>query len=203
MGSLRILSSIQKKEPTAKGMMYVNVEVARQHLETLVDTGASNLFMADRVAKKLGILVEKGKKTWLKTVNLKEVPPARIAKDLEIRIGHWTSHETVEVIPLDDYDFVIGLDFIDKINSLMVPFADCLWVLDSRCQCVVVVKCITGNAKILSAMQLTKGLRKGKATYIASLKVEDPVDEVTGIPPEVACILEDFRSVMALELPKE
>lgn len=81
------------------------------------------------------------------TVHSKEVPSVEIAKDMEIRIGHQANHKTIVVISLDDYDFVIGLDFIDRINALVVPFTDCLCILDSQCQYVVPVKRIMGKAR--------------------------------------------------------
>lgn len=89
--------------------------------------------MVDQVAKKLGIKVEKGKRTWLKTVNSKEVPTIGLGWHLEVRIGQWASPKTVETIALDDYDFIIGLDFLDKINALVAPFADCFCMLEQRC----------------------------------------------------------------------
>lgn len=47
LGSLLVLSSFQKKEHKTKGMMFTDIEVARQWLEAPVDTGASDLFMVD------------------------------------------------------------------------------------------------------------------------------------------------------------
>lgn len=44
-------------------MMLVDVKVAEQCLDALVNTRASDLFMTDWVAKKLGVLVEKRKMT--------------------------------------------------------------------------------------------------------------------------------------------
>ncbi|PKI57070.1 hypothetical protein CRG98_022574, partial [Punica granatum] len=100
------------------------------------DTRASNLFISEEGAKKLGLRVAKTRGR-LKTVNSEEVPTCRVAKDMDIRIGQWSGNETIEVIPLDDYDFVIGMDFLDRINALLVPFVDCICVLDAMCQCVV------------------------------------------------------------------
>lgn len=84
LGSLWLLSSTQEKDKKTKVMMYVDVKV--KGLVAFVDTGASNIFMANQVAKKPGMQVKKGKKTGLKTINLKEVPTTRITKDLNIPI---------------------------------------------------------------------------------------------------------------------
>lgn len=129
-------------------------------MSALVDTGASNLFISEEGAKKLGLRVEKTKGR-LKTVNSEEVPTCGIARDVSIRMGQWSGKEIVEVIPLDDYAFVIGMDFLDRIDALILPFADCICILDAGCQCIVPVKRSTGSGqKMLSAMQLTRGVKK-------------------------------------------
>lgn len=74
----------------------------------VVYMGASNLFTVGQEAKKLGVQVEKGKKTWLKTINSKEVPTVGIAQILEIPTGQWTRRQEVEVIPLNDLTLSLG-----------------------------------------------------------------------------------------------
>ncbi|KAJ8627131.1 hypothetical protein MRB53_020438 [Persea americana] len=136
LGSI-ILSSIKtKKSARQKGLMFVDIVVASNKMNALVDTRASDLFMSEIAAKKLGLLVEKGN-GWIKTVNSREVPTMGREQGVEIQLGQWTGKEAIEVIPLDDYELVIGLDFLDRINALLVPFANCLCILDPRCQCIV------------------------------------------------------------------
>lgn len=77
------------------------------------------------------------------------------------------------MILLDDYDFVIEMDFLDRINDLIVPVADCIFILESKCQGVVSVKHLMGNGqKTLLTMQLKKGVRKGEFTYLALVKID-------------------------------
>ncbi|PKI67971.1 hypothetical protein CRG98_011567 [Punica granatum] len=139
LGSLRILSSITtRKANRSKGLMFADVEIVGKAFSALVDTGASDLFISEEGAKKLGLRIEmiRGR---LKMVNSKEVPTCGVAKDVDIWIGLWSRKETIEIIPLDDYDFIIGMDFLDRTDALLVPFADCICVLDVKCQCVVLV----------------------------------------------------------------
>ncbi|KAH1129450.1 hypothetical protein J1N35_000828 [Gossypium stocksii] len=62
------------------------------------------------------------------------------------------------MIYLDDYDFMLGLNFIDNINALVIPFVDYMCILDARQQqCVVLVsQDMRGETKVLSAIQLAK-----------------------------------------------
>ncbi|PKI61277.1 hypothetical protein CRG98_018341 [Punica granatum] len=87
LGSLRILSSITtRKANRSKGLMFADVEIAGKAFSALVDTGASNLFISEEGAKKLGLCVERTRGR-LKTVNSEEVPTCSVAKDVDIRIG--------------------------------------------------------------------------------------------------------------------
>ncbi|PKI66399.1 hypothetical protein CRG98_013201 [Punica granatum] len=204
LGSLRILSSITtRKANQSKGLMFADVEIAGKAFSALVNTGASNLFISEEGAKKLGLRVERTRGR-LKTVNSEEVLTCGVAKDVDIRIGQWSGKETVEVIPLDDYDFVIGMDFLDRIDALLVPFADCICVLDAKCQCVVPVKRSMGNGqKTLSAMQLKRGIQKGEVTYLAALKVDEDGGSEDDVPAKVAQVLNSFKDVMLTKLPKK
>lgn len=97
-----------------------------------------------------------------------------MAHGVELQLGDWKGKETLEVISLDDYDFVIGLDFLDRINALLVPFANCICILDPRCQCIVPVRRESGpSTKVLSAIQLAKGVRREEES-LASKKESGP-----------------------------
>ncbi|KAE8717722.1 hypothetical protein F3Y22_tig00110029pilonHSYRG00062 [Hibiscus syriacus] len=72
-----ILNTMEvKKGRKKKGLMLMDVNVAGQKLSALVDTGASELFMSEPVAKRLGLHVQKVNGS-IKTVNAEEVPIAR------------------------------------------------------------------------------------------------------------------------------
>ncbi|PKI46788.1 hypothetical protein CRG98_032825 [Punica granatum] len=120
LGSLRILSSITtKKANRLKGLMFADVEIAGKEFTTLVDTGASNLFISEEGAKKLGLCVERTR-GWLKTVNSKEVPTCGVAKDVDIRIEQWSGKETIEV----DEDAGSGDDVPAEVAQVLDSFKD-------------------------------------------------------------------------------
>ncbi|GMJ10676.1 hypothetical protein HRI_004736800 [Hibiscus trionum] len=68
-----------KKGNKKKGLMFVDITVTGQKLSALVDTGASELFISEQAAKKLGLCVEKAS-GFIKTVYSKEAPIAGIEK---------------------------------------------------------------------------------------------------------------------------
>lgn len=93
--------------------------------------GASDLFILKRVASKLGLSVSILTKK-LKTVNSKEVPTMEVAQGFELQIGQWKDKKDFDATHLDNYDFALVLNFLDKINALLVLFADCICILDTH-----------------------------------------------------------------------
>ena len=57
-------------------------------------------------------------------------------------------------------------------------------------------------AKVLSAIQLAKGMRKNEEIFLAALKLDKAPKDMGRIPPKVLDVLEFFKDVMPLELPK-
>ncbi|PKI58978.1 hypothetical protein CRG98_020623 [Punica granatum] len=96
LGSLGIFSSITtRKANRSKGLMFADVEIVGKAFSALVDIGASNLFIFEEGAKKLGLRVKRTRGR-LKMVNSEEVPTCGVAKDVDIRIGQWSGKETIE-----------------------------------------------------------------------------------------------------------
>ncbi|PKI50610.1 hypothetical protein CRG98_028997, partial [Punica granatum] len=189
----RGVQDLHKAMSTAESLVEFRSSSKSDSKEKGKPKGASNLFISEEGAKKLGLRVERTRGR-LKMVNSEEVPTCGVAKDVDIRIGQWSGKKTIEVIPLDDYDFVIGMDFLDRIDALLVPFADCICVLDAKCQCVVPVKRSMRNGqKTLSAMQLNRGIHKGEVTHLAALKVDEDAGSGDHVPAEVAQVLDSFK----------
>ena len=116
-----------------------------------------------------------------------------------MQLGDWKGKKTIKVIPLDDYDFMVGLDFLNLINALLVPFANCLCILDTRCQCIMLVRRESDQgSKVLSTIQLAKGVRREEVTYLATLKHEEHVEPNDETHLKVLEVLESFTDVMPL-----
>lgn len=117
--------------------MFANETIKETTTGAVIHIGASDIFILEKAAKKLNLRVKKGA-GWLKIVNSKEAPTSKIARDVELHIEQWTSKETIELIPLNDYNFIVG--FLDKIYALIIPFVDCICILDTCYQCAILVK---------------------------------------------------------------
>ncbi|PPS00208.1 hypothetical protein GOBAR_AA20454 [Gossypium barbadense] len=158
------------KDKASNRLMFVDIIVAGKGLSALVDTGASDLFMFEGMARELGLKIEKDL-GQIKMVNSKSVSISNVAKGMELQLGKWTSKATIKVISLDDYDFVVGLSLLEWINVGIFPSRNYMVIYDSNHQCMVRLKrkgSIEG--KTLSAIQFAKGVHRDEVFYLATLR---------------------------------
>ncbi|KAE8718446.1 cytochrome P450 78A7-like [Hibiscus syriacus] len=104
--------------------------------ETMKLGSIIKLYLSEQAAKKLDLQVEKTS-GFIKTVNTKEVLIVGEERGIKLSIGGWIGKESIKVIPLDDFDFVIGISFLDRINAFPLPFVDCLVICDPKHKCIV------------------------------------------------------------------
>ncbi|EOY26319.1 Uncharacterized protein TCM_027814 [Theobroma cacao] len=180
LGSMQ-LGAVRKGGKQAKGLMYADMVVAGQHVEALVDTGASDLFVSEQGAAKLDLKADSAG-GWVKTVNSKWVRIKGIAKGIDVQLGEWHGTEDIEVIQMDDYEVVMGLNFLERIQALLVPHEDSICIVGSKGQCVVPVRrgCAQ-STKTLTAIQLAEG----EQICAVVRSVEDTPGNIVEAPDEV------------------
>ncbi|KAG8371594.1 hypothetical protein BUALT_Bualt13G0104200 [Buddleja alternifolia] len=112
-------------------------------------------------------------------------------------------------VPLDDFDIILGMQFLISANAFVCPRAGGLLFVDAECN--PFVKGVfpsddpgPSNNKngCLSAMQVKKGLKHGEMTYLAAM-VEIKKDVFQEVPDAIATLLVEFEDIFPSELPKE
>ncbi|CAL8989012.1 unnamed protein product [Prunus brigantina] len=120
MGAIRRFNALQAKgaqpQVQAKGVMFVDAVVNGMTTRCLVDTGASHNFMSVQEAKRLRCRVSKEAGS-MKTVNSTAKPIDGVAHGVELHIATWKGVADFSVIPMDDYDVVLGMEFMDKFSK--------------------------------------------------------------------------------------
>ncbi|XP_072953162.1 uncharacterized protein [Typha angustifolia] len=138
----------------------------------------------------------------MKAVNLKSQPITRQVKDVHIAIGSWRAKANFMVVPLDDFQVILGIEFLQTARGVPMLFLNALCMIGDESPCVVsVAKMTTKETKQLLALQLKKGVKKGEQTFLAALKLEADPLENGPIPLGVAKVLKEFEDVMPPELP--
>ncbi|MBA0670074.1 hypothetical protein Goklo_028979 [Gossypium klotzschianum] len=87
----------RKNRDGEEGLMFVDINIAGQKRSALVDTGALDLFISKKVAKKLGLSIRKSNKK-IKIVNFDEASTVGVVKNVELQIGEWKGKEEFEVV---------------------------------------------------------------------------------------------------------
>ena len=76
------------------------------------------------------------------------------------KLGPWEGGINFTVSPMDDFDVVLGLDFMVTAQAILILAANCLLFLGER-SCVVPTTILPrSRKKILFAMQFTKGVNR-------------------------------------------
>jgi hypothetical protein len=205
MNPLQVRLNALKAETPAE-LMYVPVEANSVETSAMLDTGATHNFVAARMVEKLGLKLSKCP-SRLKAVNSEAQPVAGIAYSVHLKVGEWSGKVNFLVVPLDDFDVILGNEFFVLAKAVPMPFVGGLLIMDEKQPCFV--RAARGaphsdkgsKESTLSAMQLKQGLRRGEVTYLAAMR-EIKEETWMDVPEEVVEVLEEFGDVMPPELPK-
>lgn len=78
---------------------------------------------------------------------------------MKIKIGSWERKVNMTVAIIDYFDFVLGLDFMTKVQTIPFPVASCLTFFGKQL-CVVLATILPKSKKrIISTIQFKKGLK--------------------------------------------
>uniref|UniRef100_A0A803N015 Ty3 transposon capsid-like protein domain-containing protein n=1 Tax=Chenopodium quinoa TaxID=63459 RepID=A0A803N015_CHEQI len=202
MGSLRLFSSVRatpKAEestkvvkvstlPRPKGsLMFVDTLVNGRASKALVDCGASHNFITGKEAMKLGIKYTK-EPGRIKTVNTSPVPILGVAHKVPICLGQWSGTINLTVVHMDDFSLVLGLEFIDTVRPFSFEADGSIMIKRDQGSWSVPVTREEVEAKTISAIQVSRGIKKGQETFLASLvKEEEP--HGNEVPSEISGVL--------------
>uniref|UniRef100_A0A803LW10 Ty3 transposon capsid-like protein domain-containing protein n=1 Tax=Chenopodium quinoa TaxID=63459 RepID=A0A803LW10_CHEQI len=202
MGSLRLFSSVRatpKDEestkvvqvstlPRPKGsLMFVDTLVNGRASKALVDCGASHNFITEKEAMKLGIknTKEPGR---IKTVNTSPVPILGVAHKVPICLGQWSGTINLTVVHMDDFSLVLGLEFIDTVRPFSFEADGSIMIKRDQGSWSVPVTREEVEAKTISAIQVSRGIKKGQETFLAAL-VEEEEPHGNEVPSEISGVL--------------
>ena len=202
---LQLLNVIHGETPVQKSLMHIHALVNGVQVKALVDSGATHNFVATKEAARLGLRLEEDT-SRIKAVNSKAQKIQGVAKNVPMKIGDWEGMCSLLCVPLDDFDLILGVDFLLRAKVALIPHLGGLMVLEEKQPCFVQALRAKdggkGQPEMLSAIQLKKGLKRGQETYVAAL-IEIKEGQTMEVPDSVVKILKEFSDVMPAELPKE
>ena len=101
--------------------MFVDATInSRPSKSTLIDSGATQNFIADQEARKLGLTIENDPKE-MKSVNSEVLPIVGVSKRVPFKLGTWTGEMDLVMVRMDDFDVVLGMDFLQEHKVILMP----------------------------------------------------------------------------------
>ena len=96
----------------------------------------------------------------MKVMNSAALPIIGIVKQTMIRLEGWSGPVDFVVVKMDDFDVVLGMEFLLKHQVIPMPLAKCFVITGSTLSVQTDLRQPDG-LKIILAMQLKKGLTRG------------------------------------------
>ncbi|RVW81577.1 hypothetical protein CK203_049483 [Vitis vinifera] len=153
--------------------MYVEALVNGKATKALMDTSATHNFVSKDEVKRLELQASK-EGGWFKAINSAAKPSQGVARRVTMHIGSWEGRVDFTVAPMDYFEMVPGMDFLQKVKAMPLPFLRTMDILEEEKPCMVPT--------------VTKGKR----------------DDGSGepMPKKIEEVLDEFKDVMPPELPK-
>ena len=161
VGSLQLLNALKAKPvpktPQSKGLMYVEALVNGKATNALMDTSATHNFVSKDEVKRLELQASK-EGGWLKAINSAAKPSQGVAHRVTMHIGSWEGRVDFTVAPMDYFKMVLGMDFLQKVKAMPLPFLRTMDILEEEKPCMVptVTKGMPKTPMLL-AMQVRRG----------------------------------------------
>lgn len=172
MGSLQLLNALTTKPEPMRELMYVEMHFNGRLTKAMVDTGATQNFIAEEEARKLGLTWVKGER-WVKSVNGKAQPLLGFARGVDLRMGTWKGRANFSVIPMDDYGVRIGLDFMRSVGAVPMPSLNSIAILEKETSCMIPTVSVKGKRP--------EGIQRVSALRI----MEDPTERNKDNSPSI------------------
>ena len=165
----------------------------------MFDTGASHNFMNVHEAKRLGLKFANDQGT-VKAVNSEAKAIEGVARGLIVKIGDWQGKHDFTVLPMDNFDIVLGVEFFDWVIAIVDSSGCTLTIVDGK---ITIIPLKKGKPVIrLSAMQNKRGVTKTQRQVVTPKEIPSEEKGYKPTIPEVHEVLEE-KDVITTGLPRK
>ncbi|KAA0036510.1 uncharacterized protein E6C27_scaffold17875G00010 [Cucumis melo var. makuwa] len=206
IGAIKYMSSLQKKSgeshvPSKGGLLYVDTWInQKQTKSTMIDSGATHNFITEAEARRLRLRWEKdsGK---MKAVNSIALPIVGLVKRTTIKLGGWRGPVDFVVVKMDDFDVVLGMEFLLEHQVIPMPSAKCLAITGSFPTVVQADIRQPNGFRMISAMQLD-GSRAQEEPLSVEILLGALEKSGETVPKDTLCVPEKCHGVIPSSWPK-
>ena len=200
MNAVKVTTSV---EPTVcKELMYLELLLNGRLTKALVDTGATHNFISREEAERLGLQWEQ-KESRMKAVNSEAKAIYGVARDVPVRIHNWSGRIALSVAPMDDFKVILGMEFLRSNKAVPMPHLNVVSFESESQPCMVTAMTGKPCERLVSALQLKRGMKSGDETFLVTIRATDEVEKAADVPEALAPVLKEFGDVMPAEMPKK
>ena len=89
----------------------------------------------------------------MKAVNSEALPIVGVSKRVPFKLGAWTGELDLVVVRMDDFDVVLGMEFLLEHKVIPMSLAKCLVITDRNPTVIPTSIKQLGNLRMISAIQ--------------------------------------------------
>ncbi|KAL5796751.1 hypothetical protein ACOSQ2_001571 [Xanthoceras sorbifolium] len=154
--------------------MQVQVQVNGKYVRVLLDTGADSNYLAQHMVDRLGLTLSKCSKR-VKAVNLGAVAVLGETK-IGVGLGTWHGQCMMNVIPLVDFEMVLGIEFFVKAKVSVVPYLRGILIGDGDHPCFIkAMEMLSKQGKEASSAREKHNETLGRGQCLAALESKSEV----------------------------
>ncbi|KAA0037095.1 uncharacterized protein E5676_scaffold453G00070 [Cucumis melo var. makuwa] len=127
----------------------------------MIDSGATHNFITEAEARRLRLRWEKDTGR-MKTVNSIALPVVGLVKQTTIKLGGWKGRVDFVVVKMDDFDVVLGMEFLLEHQVIPMPSTRCLVITGSFPTIVQAEIRQPNKFKMISTMRLDENRAQGE-----------------------------------------
>ena len=131
LGVAAAIEVVSQRDTKRNSLEYVRMKVGGVDILTMVDSGASHNFMGEDTVRRIGLKFVPVK-AQMKIVNSPLDNVLGIAEKVDMTLGEWTGKIDFTIVQIDDYDAVLGMEFMKQFDAMIVPHLRKLYMYDGR-----------------------------------------------------------------------
>lgn len=97
---------------------------------TMVDSGATHNFMSEDTARRIWLKIVPVKAQ--KTVNSPPDCVLGVAEKVDTTLGEWIRKFNFTIVRIDDYEAMLGMEFLKQFDAMIVSHLKRLYIYDGR-----------------------------------------------------------------------